>query len=60
MDNTAEAFPETATWVRDRGIVKIGVIGHADNTQTTCLQGHAGSSPLSFHISVCTRATQHI
>lgn len=39
---------------------KMGVMGHADNTQTTCLQGHAGSSLLSFHIHVFTRATQHI
>lgn len=30
--------------VRDGGTGRMGVMGHADNTQTTCLQGHAGPS----------------
>ena len=53
-------WPPSAVWVRDGASDKMGVMGHADNTQTTCLQGHAGSSLPSFHIHVFTRATQHI
>lgn len=65
MDDAVEAFrgplwPTSAVRVRGGGTGKMGVMGHADNTQTACLQGHAGSSLLSFHIHVFTRATQHI
>lgn len=44
----------------DGGTGKMGVMGDTDNTQTTCLHSHAGSSLLFFHIHVFTRATQHI
>lgn len=53
-------WPTSAVWVRDGGTGKMGVMGHADNTQTTCLQGHAGSSLFSFHIHVFTKTTQYI
>ena len=53
-------WPTSAMWVRDGGTGKMGVMRHADNTQTTCLQGHAGSYLPSFHIHVFTRATQYI
>lgn len=60
MYNGPEAFPQSSMWVRDGCLGKMGVMGHADSTQTTCLQGHAGYSLLSFHISVYARATPHI
>lgn len=60
MYDAAEAFPQNSMWVRDERLAKMGVMGHADSTQTTCLQGHAGYSLLSFHISVYARTTPHI
>lgn len=60
MYDAAEALPQSSMWVSDGHMGKMGVTGHADSTQTTCLQGHAGSSLLSFHISVYARAAPHI
>lgn len=60
MHDAAEVLPQSFMWVRDRHMGKMGVMGHADSTQTTCLQVHAGSSFLCFHISVYARRTPHI
>lgn len=66
MDDAVEAFLQTCASQQvlggglDGGTGKMGVMGDTDNTQTTCLHSHAGSSLLFFHIHVFTRATQHI
>lgn len=60
MHDAVEALPSSSIWVSNGHTGEMGVTGHADSTQTTCLQGHAGSPLLSFHSSVYARATPHI